>query len=60
MPAQVIPFHLEVSIKIQTFDSNFFFYGDAKVVGNDCCLELTHSVSLSGGRVMYKQPSSFF
>jgi hypothetical protein len=62
MPAQVIPFHLEVSIKIQTLILTFFFffYGDAKVVGNDCCLELTHSVSLSGGRVMYKQPSSFF
>jgi hypothetical protein len=61
MPAQVIPFHLEVSIKIQTLILTFFFfYGDAKVVGNDSCLELTHSVSSSGGRVMYKQPFKVF
>jgi hypothetical protein len=47
--------------KNPNFDSNFFFfYGDAKVVGNDSCLELTHSVSSSGGRVMYKQPFKVF
>ena len=32
----------------------------SKVVGNDSCLQLTHLVSSSAGRVMYKQPIKLF
>ncbi|KAJ6331580.1 hypothetical protein OIU76_010040 [Salix suchowensis] len=49
-------FSFESFDKNPNFESNFALYGDAKVVGNGSSLQLTHSVSPSAGRVMYKQP----
>ncbi|XP_011019177.1 PREDICTED: lectin-like protein At1g53070 [Populus euphratica] len=42
--------------KDPNFESSIALYGDAKVVGNSSSLQLTRPVSLSAGRVMYKQP----
>ncbi|CAN1135017.1 L-type lectin-domain containing receptor kinase VIII.2 [Linum perenne] len=44
--------------KNPNFDSTISLYGDAKLVGvnGSSSIQLTHSVSSSGGRVMYKKP----
>ncbi|CAK7333591.1 unnamed protein product [Dovyalis caffra] len=49
-------FSFESFDKNLNFESNIALYGDAKVVGNGSSLQLTHSVSSSAGRVIYKKP----
>uniref|UniRef100_A0A2P2JKW2 Lectin-like protein At1g53070 n=1 Tax=Rhizophora mucronata TaxID=61149 RepID=A0A2P2JKW2_RHIMU len=42
--------------KDPNFESSIALYGDAKFVDNGSSIQLTHSVSSSGGRVMYNKP----